>query len=132
MLATVYFLYLTEEQRNEINNGGGWSTSIGQRYLAAKDGAIAENLDLFEIAAVGDFSSDENCWLSLQNIDEGWAQGARPTGVFKSPRCLTDFPRSMDVGDFIVWADGRRQRCASFGFEPVGQTTVSVEGAEHT
>lgn len=54
----------------------------------------------------------EQAWVAMQNVYRSWSE----RGVV---RCLTAFPRSMDVGDVVKWADGRMERCASCGFEPI-------------
>jgi len=113
MKATVYFIDLTKEQADELN-ATGWDSPIGKAYLAAKDGRIdATNFDLLQKAATFEFvDGAERIWLSLQNHDEPWT-------TLPCITCHTERPRSMDVGDIIVWADGTRERCASTGFDRV-------------
>lgn len=114
MKATIYYVHLTEEQGDELNQSDdGWSSPIGKRYLAAKDGRIdGTNFDLLVKAATMEAENAEEVWLALQNHD-------RPWHTWIGVACHTDFPRSMDVGDIIVWEDGKRSRCAGCGFEPV-------------
>ena len=112
MLATVYFIELSEKQRDEINVKG-WNCLEGKRYLDAKDGKIdGTNFDMLVEAATGDFSNAEQAWEALQNGVTEWA-------VTGNSECHTSFPRSMDVGDIIVWEDGGRERVARCGFEEV-------------
>jgi hypothetical protein len=109
---------LTKAERDELNGpAGGWSSPLGLRYLAAKDGKIdAESATMFREAARLDAAdlddSAERIWLTMQNDAIGWSE-------LPYIECSTDFPRSMDVGDLIVWEDGTVERCASYGFERV-------------
>lgn len=112
MKATVYYVDLTREQTDELNdNPLGWASDIGKQYLAAKKGQIGElNMHLLRKAAVLEASDAEQIWERLQNtLTASW------TGD-KTIEQATDFPRSMDVGDLVVWEDGRVQRCADMGF----------------
>ncbi len=113
MKATVYFIELNKAQIDDLN-AGGWGTTIGKAYLAAKDGKIdSTNFDLFIKAATFEAPpSAEHIWISLQNHEKPWMSLAFLT-------CHTPFPRSMDVGDLVVWEDGTRERCAAAGFTPI-------------
>ena len=117
MYATVYFIELTKQQHDEINKLG-WNSDLGKRYLAAKNGNIDRtNVDLFKPAAVLDAKDAEAIWKTLQNTAEPWE-------VNNSISILTGFPRSMDIGDLIVWFDGRQERCAETGFENASRRLV--------
>lgn len=113
MKATVYYIELTEAQQDELN-AQGWDSKIGKAYLNARTDKIdATNFDLLVKAATLDVEGAEIVWRRLQNLDDaGWAKKAYV-------RCHTEFPRSMDIGDIIVWEDGSRERCAPIGFEPI-------------
>ncbi len=113
MKATVYYIELTETQRTELN-AKGWDSPIGKAYLAARDGKIdSTNFDLFVKAATLEFSANaEHVWVALQNFVEPWT-------TLDYITVHTTFPRSMDIGDIIVWEDGTRERCVSVGFEPI-------------
>ena len=112
MKAEVYYIELTEPQRAKLN-AEGWQGELGGAYLRAKDGLVDHrNRSLFKLAARGDFDDSEQTWRALQNLDASWSDQPHID-------CLTEFPRSMDVGDVIVWSDGRAERCASLGFEPI-------------
>jgi len=115
MKATVYYIELTEAQRNELNDKG-WSSKIGQAYLTARDGTIdSTNFDLLVKAATLEFAgvpNAESVWVALQNQEEPWT-------TLNFITAHTTFPRSMDVGDIIVWEDGTRERCASCGFDKI-------------
>ncbi len=113
MKATVYYIELTKVQIDELN-ATGWNSPIGKAYLAARDGRIdSTNFDLLTKAATFEFAdSAEHIWISLQNREEPWT-------TFDFITSYTTFPRSMDVGDIIVWEDSTRERCASMGFEPI-------------
>lgn len=112
MFATVYYVSLSSDQAKELNESEkGWGSPIGVAYLSAKDGAIdVTNRDLVKPAARGDFANAEDAWVRLQNVTDGWADAGRAESLGER--------RSMDVGDLIVWEDGRIERCASVGFEP--------------
>jgi len=112
MKATIFYIELTYAQRDELN-AGGWASQIGKAYLAARDGKIDfANFDLFVKAATMDAPSAENIWLGMQNGNKPWTMKSWITS-------FTRFSRSMDVGDIIVWEDGKRERCASMGFETI-------------
>lgn len=116
--ATAYYIQLTKAQHDDLNSHpDGWASPIGVAYLRAKDGKIdSTNFDLLEKAATVEFpeeGSNEDVWMILQNRTEGGWRGAR--GV----KCFTAFPRSMDVGDVIVWDNGKRERVASCGFTEI-------------
>ncbi len=113
MKATVYYIELSKAQHDALN-AAGWDSDIGRAYLAARDGKIdSTNFDLLVKAASFDEApSAEHVWVALQNFAAPWTS-------LKFITAHTKFPRSMDVGDIIVWEDGTRQRCARFGFEPV-------------
>jgi hypothetical protein len=116
MRATVYYVTLTNDQAAVVNGpeeqGGGWSGEIGRAYMAAKmDGDYTKAIELGMVqpaartAIHGDDDFDprggtanEIVWRRLQNIEEPWKAKA------DTIQCLTSFPRSMDVGDLIVWA----------------------------
>lgn len=112
MKATIYYIRLSDEQRRELN-GAGWSGPVGRTYLRAKDGVLDEETKaLYEKAATGDFSNAEEAWVGLQSVAGPWTEKA-------VAECHTDFPRSMDVGDIVVWEDGRKQCCCSTGFKDI-------------
>ncbi len=113
MKATVYYVDLTESQRDELN-ALGWDSRIGKAYLDARAGRIdSTNFDLLTKAATFEFAvKAENIWVALQN-------GAEPWTTLDYITAHTKFARSMDVGDIIIWEDGTRERCASVGFEPI-------------
>ncbi len=118
MKATAYYVTLTKDQTDELNLGG-WDSNIGRRYLAAKAGKInIATRTLFRPAAILNRIDAEQVWTDLQNHNTPWA-ACRATDI----ECLTDSPRSMDVGDLVVWEDGRIERVASFGFEPAEGVT---------
>jgi len=110
MKATVYYVELTEEQRSEINSVG-WDCEVGKQYNAIRfDGRVDDsNRHLLKKAATMNSTNSETVWCSLQNLEMSW---------FDKPEieCHTVFPRSMDVGDVIVWEDGSAEMCCSVGF----------------
>ncbi len=119
-LAKVFYVKMTNAERDELNaDKRGWASPIGQRYLNAKDGLTVvpagyeDTHDAFELAATvrcHAMVDAEHIWCALQNHDTPW-----PKKDHIERHC--EFPRSMDVGDFIVWPDGTRERCASVGIE---------------
>lgn len=112
MKATIFYVQITEAQRDELN-AGGWGSQIGQAYLNARDGQIDfTNFDLFVKAATMDAPRAENIWIAMQNGHEPWTMHPEITSH-------TKFARSMDVGDIIVWENGTRERCASTGFDTI-------------
>ncbi len=117
MKAEVFYVRLTNEQRDEINdpNSGGWSSEIGKRYLAAKDGNVDDNM-MFEHAATVDFRFNEEVWMHLQNHAAPWSENSEI-------EVHTNFPRSMDVGDYVVWDSGEAYRVADRGFDKIERPT---------
>lgn len=110
MKATVYFITLPESHINRINIVG-WNCEEGEQYLRAKQGKVDDsNRGLFVKAAELDATDAEVVWTKLQNIYDSWAND--PEII-----CFTNKPRSMDVGDIIVWEDGTAEMCDSIGFE---------------
>ncbi len=114
MKATVYYIELTEEQRVELNGIDDVRDSrIGWAYVRAKNGNVdGTNFDLLVKAATMGAESAEQIWTALQNVFTSWS--ARD-----DIECHTVFPRSMNVGDIVVWEDGRRESCADIGFETI-------------
>lgn len=114
MKAFVYYIELTERQRNEINQVG-WNSPIGRYYHNVRNGTtFAAALPLLRLAAVVEADNAEQVWATLQNGQHtgGWASPSEHRVL----KAVTDFTRSMDVGDFIVWENDRIEQCASFGF----------------
>ena len=107
MKAKVFYLRLTNKERTEINLKD-WDCALGKSYFAAERGAIDENIDRFELAVELEAGGNEEIFHTLNSVDGPW---------YEEVEALTDFPRSMSVGDFIVWEDGTRERCATCGFE---------------
>lgn len=118
MKATVYYVDLTEEQRNIINDPefGGWGCATGRAYMAAKDGIFNDETRSFFVKAATIYAgNNEEIWMRLQNMDAPWTDDAE---IEKH----TAFPRSMDVGDLIVWEAGGVERCDRCGFQTVTDT----------
>lgn len=112
MKATIYYIFLTDAQRDVLNGpDGGWGCKIGKAYQDARAGNLhSDAREHFEKAATGKWEGSEHVWTSMQNMGPMWSNDARI-------ECHTTFPRSMDVGDIIVWEDGRTERCDTMGFE---------------
>ena len=119
MQAIIFYVQITEEQRAQINNQGwGWPT--GEAYLNAKekgDYTAAREMGMLRAAAAGNFFNAEDAWMRLQNMETNWSEFEGYKSGSCKIQCLTNFPRSMDVGDFIVWDDGRVEACGRFGFK---------------
>ena len=112
MKATVFYLRLTREQVAQINDVKvGWNCDAGRAYLDVTVNAKyedAQRLGMIVRGAEAEAENAEQIWVALQNgIDA--QSGAKIIS--------RDEPRSMSVGDLIVWEDGRIERCASVGFE---------------
>lgn len=85
-----------------------WDCPIGRAYQAATCDAnpvLALAMGLYEDAARGEFANERAVFSTLQNVDINWRE-ANP-----EVECLTAFPRSMMVGDLIVWEDGTCYIC---------------------
>lgn len=110
MKAKVFFITLTDTERDAINMAG-WESQIGQNYINARNGKInKKNIHMFELAATTDQDYVEDVWFYMQNGDHEWCNA-------RDIECHTTFPRSMDIGDVIVWEDGRIERCSDRSFE---------------
>jgi hypothetical protein len=126
MKATVYFVRLTDADIAEINdpNGKGWGTEVGKKYLLVTDTfsnkvSITDYPDMYEVAAVLETNgSAEGVFAKLQNMSKGWNENPDIIEVF------TDFPRSMSVGDYIIWDDGKIERVSSMGFETIDESDI--------
>ena len=111
MKATVYFLKVDAD----TVNAKGWGCPEGQRYLAAKSGDISQGD--YEVAARLDGDNlngkqAEHVWMMLQNMDTPWTDRAGKYFIVE-----TDFPRSMDIGDYIEWEDGTKSVVDIIGFK---------------
>jgi hypothetical protein len=111
MKAIVYFVELSEDQRRDLNRGG-WASRIGSAFLAARDGILTDDARaLFKVAAELESENAEEVWHRLQNLEGRWLEDHRI-------ECKTSSPRSMDVGDIIVWPH-KAERCTHVGFQPI-------------
>jgi len=112
MKATIFYIELTDKMYTTIKENG-WGCPMGRTYMDAKEGVVdAATEELFQPAAVMEAETEEEIFFKLQNLDTPWTDR-------DDVECVTDFPRSMSVGDRISWDDGRVMRCAIFGFEKV-------------
>jgi hypothetical protein len=118
MKGTVFYLHLTKEQVDRVNMGGGWSAQPwGDAYLAATmSGEIdaAKAAGLYVPAAEVNTNDAEQVFSAMQNIDKSWTESVG-WGVVE--KVLTNAPRSMSVGDYIVWDDKTEEVCKNFGWE---------------
>jgi len=111
-IATAYYVHLNDGQSKEIN-AKGWSSDAGRAVVTAKAGAWNEtNIHLLRKVATMAAANAEAVWMSLQNLDRPWPQNP-------IIECHIDCPRSMDVGDLVVWEDGKIEQMAGLGFEPL-------------
>jgi hypothetical protein len=119
MKAIVKYRRFNKEQI-EILNAEGWSSQVGAAYLAAGEGDIKEaiELGLYEVAAELDAEAAEEIFSLMQNLDKSWTDNPRI-------KCLTDFPRSMSVGDIIEWGGGVREYCVDTGWLNVDDDILS-------
>ena len=120
MKATVYYIDLTEEMVKEINAptdgpNGGWTSPAGLAYLNAKEGKIGlMNFDLLvPVATLEDPTDAEEVWTKLQNFETNWVERLDVAALRGKNE------RSMDVGDLIIWEDGKRETVAGCGFKTV-------------
>lgn len=123
MRATVYYVMLTMRQVNELNSDPkGWGGKVGKAYMDARAGKIGPmNFDMVVKAVEFEYAKDaEEIWMALQNgvRHQSWWHSEALMEI-GAKHCDRNCRRSMDVGDIIVWEDGRRERCASCGFEGV-------------
>lgn len=117
MKAAVLFLTLTDEQADRVNREG-WACEVGCAYTNAREKGqldAAKKLGLYELAAGLDIDCPEQAFTALQNVDCAWAD--RPAEAVE--RVYTARPRSMSVGDLIIWANGTVQLCSAHGFHTV-------------
>lgn len=122
MATKVFYIDLNREETNQLNADPlGWGGELGSAYLKAKDGKFdGNNIKLVRMSAVVlDDSDPEQVWTQMQN-------GALPWTSRQNIQCLTDFPRSMDVGDLLLTEDGQVLRCATFGFEALQNPAVTI------
>lgn len=116
MKATAYYVKLTPEMVAEINDpeSGGWASPAGRAYMEAKVGPF--NADAMEAVAILNVDSAEQVWMTLQNHKAHWSANDNYDVLVQ---VLSETKRSMDVGDVVVWEDGRMERVAGMGFEAV-------------
>lgn len=122
-MGMVWYLNLTDEQIDEINSVG-WSSEIGGIYLKAQGGKgeaikAAKVKGLYKKVALVQAEDAEAVWMGLQNIDSNW-QDAENGGLVAELQEAAS-KRSMDVGDIIVWEDGKVEIVASVGFKEVAK-----------
>lgn len=123
MKAKVYFIQLSDRQIRTINHGGeGWNSAIGREYLEARDGKLP-NSDLYRLAVEVEADNAEIVWKGLQNVTQSWTEMPFDDRLWITT-IHTDKPRSMDVGDKIVWEDGTVEIVANMGFK-------TIEGKVH-
>ena len=113
MRASVVYIHLNDTDAADINREG-WEGETGRAYDRLKEEGIinSRSVSMLKTAASLDADSAEDVYIRMQNMEDRWEDDFSIT-------CHTDAPRSMDVGDFIFWEDGRIQRCAMFGFDDV-------------
>lgn len=116
---TVFFLRLSDEQRNTLNNDG-WDSGIGRAWMNAEgtvrrtDYSDVIEYDLFEKAAfIRNTHNLSSVWMAIQNHEISWKEN-------ESIVCYTNFPRSMMVGDIIYCPqDDSWNRVSRVGFEEI-------------
>jgi len=99
--ATVYYLNLAVEPFYTKLNAQGWDGPIGKAYSDARYRGNywkAAVLGILEKAAELDAKNAEDVWMKLQNGATAWSDAM-------DIKCTTTFPRSMDVGDVVVFED---------------------------
>ena len=123
VIAQIFYLTVDSEQVNEY----GWECDVGRNYLAARNGDVSRGV--YEKAARIVFprfldtfnyiQAAERIWTELQNVWDKWS-----TREVDNVECFTDFPRSMDVGDYIVFTNmpDKKFVVASKGFQVIDNT----------
>lgn len=102
----VYQIQLTNEEINLINGEGEYTPKIKAYFSREFTRTFKpENFVHYEHVATVDTGSMEEAF-ELMNLWE------REDLIERHGRCS-----SMSVGDILELEDGRRYRCASFGFE---------------
>lgn len=124
-MGMVWYLNLSNEQIDEINSVG-WSSEIGGIYLKAQHGKgeaikAAKAKGLYVKVALVQAEDAEDVWTGLQNIDYSWHSLVGSGRSVAMKLCAKAPGRSMDVGDIIVWEDGKVEVVASIGFEEVAK-----------
>ena len=92
-----------------------WDCSIGRAYLEAthkKNPVPALCMGLYEDAARGDWNNADEVWSYIQNGAHAIDQWINVPGV----ECLTKRPRSMMVGDIVIFEDGGIYMVAGLGW----------------
>ena len=113
MKATVYYLNLAVEPFYSMVNRQGWDGPIGKAYSDARyrgEYFKSAALGILEKAAEIEANDAEEVWMKLQNGATSWSDAM-------DIKCTSAFPRSMDVGDIVVWEDGTVEKVAMIGFE---------------
>lgn len=120
MRATVWFLNLPNEIVEAVNEKGWLASPLAEIYLRLRSSTKREFVTtdvrtalasgLYTLAHIGEADDAETLWNRLQNVDSSWAA---------EHRSMNGQVRSMDVGDMIVWEDGRTDVCASIGFTEI-------------
>lgn len=117
---SLYYILMSDDQVDFLNSEqGGWDCDIGRAYLNAKmDGKYEKAIQLGMVCRAAELEANnpEEVWMTLQNGRKAWSDNSEI-------ECLTDFPRSCDVGDLIVEEEvgddqmNRVFRVASIGME---------------
>lgn len=119
---TIFYKRLSEERRTILNGPqGGWHCAPWASAYADLDfidPASAEArvtqaaaLGIYEPAARTEITDHEEIWTAMQNGADPWADR-------DDLECLTDFPRSMCVGDLIL-AGADLWACVAVGFHKI-------------
>jgi len=119
MKAKVFYIYLTRKMVDDIN-ADGWDSPLGGSYLAAKKGdrSLAP-VQMIQLAAEVQADDAEDIWIALQN-----GVGAKSKAEIINRTEAGQ--RSMDIGDFIEWEDGKIERCDSIGFKMELESQVAL------
>ena len=132
MKATVMYLDLSDRMTRAINathtgdeTTEGWSSAFGKIYMNAKykgEYHPARSVGMLVEVAQVEAADAEDIWVALQNMNGPWGDGESTRGGEIAPvqiqKVRVRQERSMDVGDVIVWEDGKVEAVASCGFTP--------------
>jgi len=113
MKATVYYIDNMSDEFYKTVNEYGWDCDLGRKYHAAQKGEVSYEDPIYVKAAeTSAYNGAEDIWSALQNVGLPWneRQEVKP---------FLTRPRSMDIGDIIVWANGRKEIVDYVGFKEI-------------
>jgi hypothetical protein len=124
MKAVVYFIDNMSDHFSHTINRDGWDCPLGRAYNRARRGVIdGSNFDLYvKVAVLRGVRSNEYIWSTLQNHRQPWVS----SGKAEVQRAGYQ-ERSMDVGDLIIWENGKREVVSGMGFTTLVDPTATTD-----